>query len=133
MREFLWLDVFRLGWAVASGILVLLGVLFISFGTDVLRFKDAYFSMTPERIAYRLALLSPEKQISWKEIKELKISELLISFVLVSGKTVTMRLGSIQQPHIARHVSRSIHLAAFEKGIVVNGVKPTPDDPVLQI
>ncbi|CAM3813363.1 hypothetical protein POKO110462_20835 [Pontibacter korlensis] len=133
LREFLWLEIFRESWAVASGVMLLLGIVCIAFGTDVLRFKDAFFSMTPERIAYRLTLFGAETVVYWQAVKELHVTEHLISFELREGDTLKLRLGHIQQPAIARHVSRSIHLAAFEKGIMINGVKPSPTEPALQV
>ncbi|RIJ42982.1 hypothetical protein [Pontibacter oryzae] len=133
MREFLWFDGFRSGWALVSGLLGALGLLFIAFGTDFFRFKDAFFSMTPERIAYRLSLLGREHKIRWHDVQELVISDALIRFKLRCGKRVNMRIGAIQQPDIARHVSRSIHLAALEKGLPINGVKPSPPEPALQV
>lgn len=119
LREFLWIDAFRTGWAVASAMLLGLGLLFVAYGTEVFRFKDAFFSMTPERIVYRLSLLGRERRIAWEEVQELIISESLVRFKLVSGSGVAMRLGAIQQPEIARHVSRSIHLAALDRKSVV--------------
>lgn len=132
VREFLWLDTFRLGWALVSGLLVATGLLFIAFGTDFFRLKDAFFSMTPERIAFRLTLLGREHKIVWQEVKEIVVSDIVIRFKLTNGKNVKMRIGSIQEPEIARHVARSIHLAALEKGLSINGVKPSPTEPALQ-
>lgn len=133
LREFFWIASFREGWALASGVMVLLGLLPIAYGTEILRFKDAYFSMTPERIIYRLSLFGTETIVEWQQIQELHITEYVVNFILKGGSVLKMRLNIIQKPEIARHVSRSIHLAALEKGIMINGVKPSPSEPALQV
>lgn len=133
LREFLWLDTFREGWAVASGALMVLGLIPLAYGTDIFRFKDAFFSMTPDRIVYRLTLLGTETRVEWQQIQELRITEHIITFILKEGAAIKMRLGAIQRPDIARHVSRSIHLAALEQGVMINGIKPSPPEPALQI
>jgi hypothetical protein len=133
LREFLWMEPFREGWALASGAMVLLGLLPLAYGTDMLHFKDAFFSMTPDRIVYRLTLLGTEKVVEWQQIQELHITEYVIKFILKGGSITKMRLSAIQKPDVARHVSRSIHLAALEQGIMINGVKPSPTSPALQV
>ncbi|WP_276499101.1 hypothetical protein [Pontibacter litorisediminis] len=132
LREFLWIGQFREGWAVASAVIMLLGILSIAYGSSVLHFKDAFFSMTPDRIAYRLSLFGGQTVVEWPQVEELKISVHAVNFVLRGGAIVKMRLTAIQDPKIARHVSRSIHLAALEKGIAINGVKPSPSEPAMQ-
>lgn len=132
-REFFMLDALRLSWLLASIALVLAGALLMAFATDLLRFRDVYFSMTPERIAYRLALLGREQTLYWSKLESLEISTEAVTFRLKSGKKQLLRLGAIQQEDLARHVARSLHLAALEKGLRVNGTKPSPQEPALQV
>lgn len=122
-REFFLLDVFRPGWAVSSTVVLGAGVLLWLVANNLFSTRDAYFSMNPERIKYRLAVFSREQVINWKDIDVLEISANTIVFQLISGTSITMRLGNIQQPEVMLHVSRSLHLAAMEKGILVNGVQ----------
>lgn len=122
-REFFLLDVFRPGWAVSSAVVLVAGVLLWLIANNLVATKDAYFSMSPERIKYRLAVFAREQVINWKDIDSLEISANAIVYQLISGASITMRLGNIQQPEVMLHVSRSLHLAAMEKGIMVNGVQ----------
>lgn len=131
-RELFFQSPFRLNWAVAGALLVVVGLLWSLAGKNTILFKDAYFSLNPERISYRLAVLGKEAVILWKDVTALQIQEQLITFKLSSGRSVKMRLGAIQQPNVARHVSRSIHLAALEKCIMVNGVQPNQAKPAAQ-
>lgn len=133
LREFFWMEEFRQGWALASAGLMLLGVLPLAYGTELLHFKDAFFFMTPQRLAYRLSLFGSEKVIEWAQVEELHITRHVISFLLTGGHVQRLRLHAIQDASLARHVSRSIHLAAMEKGIMINGVKPSPSEPALQV
>lgn len=133
LREFFWMETFRDRWAAASAVLMLLGLVPLAYGANLLHFKDAFFSMTPQQIAYRLTLFGPQTVVEWPQVQELGITEQLISFKLEGGMVTRMRLNMIQDPAIARHVSRSIHLAALEKGIMINGVKPSPTEPALQV
>ncbi|GAB3821597.1 hypothetical protein [Pontibacter rugosus] len=132
LREFLWLPVFREEWAFASALLILIGGFMLAFGADVFRFNDAFFSMNRERIAYRLTLWGSIQEIYWKDLNALEISWSLISFELTSGKRLHLRLEAIQQPEVARHVSRSLHLAALNHNLPVNGLK-TFQAPALQV
>lgn len=131
-RELFYQTPFRLNWAVAGSMLLVVGLLWSLAARNTMLFKDAYFSLNPERVSYRLALLGREVVILWKDISALKIQEQLITFELSSGRSIKMRLGAIQQPDVARHVSRSIHLAALEKHIMVNGVQPSQAKPAAQ-
>lgn len=124
-REIFILDAFRLGWAVSSVIVLGAGIAFGFIASNRLATKEAYFSMNPERIKYRLAVFAREQAISWKEVDALDISAQTIVYHLTSGDSVTMRLGNIQQQEVMLHVTRSIQLAAMEKGIMVNGIQPS--------
>jgi hypothetical protein len=84
--------------------------------------------MTPERIRYRLSLLGREHQLLWKDVRALQVSKQLVVFKQSGGEMVRLRLGLIQQWSTAQHVSRSILLAALEKGIPVNGIKAMPHE-----
>ncbi|MDX5482172.1 MAG: hypothetical protein LPK07_10875 [Hymenobacteraceae bacterium] len=121
-RELFLLEALRTGWIAASVAIVVVGALFLAVATGLLKLKDAYFSMTPELINYRLAPLSLERFVLWHNVKALQISKHKVVFELRTGKKVRLKFGSIQEPEVALHVSRSIHLAALEKGIMINHV-----------
>lgn len=122
MREIMWQGTFRVEWAVSSAVLLLIGFLAIAVAMDKIRLKDVYFSMTPERISYRLSVVGREQLLCWQDVAALQVSEQWVNFEGHKGQVVKLNLGLIQQPEIARHVSRSIVLAAMEKEIPVNGV-----------
>ena len=122
-REILLVDAIRTGWALSSALILISGILLYFFSNNQLDTKEAYFSMNPERIKYRLALFSKEHVIHWKDINSIEISTQTIVYNLTTGLQIKMRLGNIQQPEVMLHVSRSIHLAALEKGVTINGIK----------
>jgi hypothetical protein len=124
VREMFIIDSFRIGWALCSAFILGAGALLYTIANNQLETKEAYFSMNPDRVKYRLALFSKEKIILWKDVTALEISAQTIIYRLNSGKSVKMRLGNIQQAEVMLHVSRSIHLAALEKGITINGMEP---------
>ncbi len=132
LREFFWQPDFRACWAVASGVLVLLGLFLLAVATDRIMLRDAYLSITPERIMYRLSLTGHEKLLLWDGIKGMQVTEHYVLFEQEQKAPVKLRLGLIQQPEIAQHVSRSLLLAALEKGIPVNGVEALPKKPPIQ-
>lgn len=123
-REVFLLAFFRPGWAVSSGAVLVAGFAFLYLSRVLPGAKEAYFSMDQERIMYRLALFSREKIIFWATVRALEISAHAIVYRLVSGESIKMCLGNIQQAEVMLHVCRSIHLAALEKGITVNGIQP---------
>jgi hypothetical protein len=125
----MWQNELRVEWVVASAMLLLISLVFLAIATDRIHLPDAYFSMTPERIRYRLSLLGREHQLQWKDVRALQVSKQLVVFKQSGGEMVRLRLGLIQQWSTAQHVSRSILLAAMEKGIPVNGVKAMPHEP----
>jgi len=133
LRELFWLHDFRTGWAVASAAVSLGGFLSIAVAMDKIRLKDAYLSITPDRVKYRLCLAGREHLLPWKNVKALQVSERVIAFELKQGTVVKMRLGLIQQQEIAQHVSRSVLLAALDQGIPVNGVQAVPWAPTYQV
>ena len=132
LRELLLRTDLQAGWAVASAAVTLLGFLSITVAMDKIRLKDAYLSITPERLKYRLSVMGRERLLPWDSIKALQVSEHVVVFEQVQGNVTRLRLGLIQQPEIARHVSRSILLAAMEKGIPINGVLAVPRRPSFQ-
>lgn len=117
-------EVPRLYWSLAAGLVSLLGVLGMALGLGKMHFKDAFFSMTPERISYRLTLYGPERTLYWSNIDSIQVSEHSLLFELKDGNQVTMRLGNIQCPQTANHVSVSIQLAAVSQQIEVNQSTP---------
>ncbi|WP_299819490.1 hypothetical protein [uncultured Pontibacter sp.] len=122
-REIFILDTFRLSWAISSGVVLLAGLACLFVGNNRVVINQAYFSMNPELVKYRLAVFARERVIYWKDVKALSISAYTIVYHLTSGASIKMRLGHIQQSEVMLHVSRSIHLVALEKGIMINGVQ----------
>lgn len=107
----------------AAAILLVAGVVIIAFATDKLPLKETYFSMTPERISFRISFIGKEHTLRWNTISEIKITDSIILFELKNGSEVTLRLGAIQLPETAKHVRASIRLAALDQNICVNGVR----------
>lgn len=132
LRELFWQTDFQPGWAVASAGITLIGFLSIAVAMDKIRLKDAYLSITPERLMYRLSVMGREQLLPWENIKAMQVTEHLVVFEQGQGTVTKLRLGLIQQPEIARHVSRSILLAAMEKGIPINGALAVPRRPSFQ-
>jgi hypothetical protein len=128
LRETIWRNEPRVEWVVASAVLLVVSLVFLAIAADRIHLPDAYFSMTPERIRYRLSLLGREHQLLWKDVRALQVSKQLVVFKQSGGEMVRLRLGLIQQWSTAQHVSRSILLAALEKGIPVNGIKAMPHE-----
>ncbi|MBF9252042.1 hypothetical protein I2I11_01920 [Pontibacter sp. 172403-2] len=131
LREVLWEDHFRAGWAIASVVVLLAGLIWTALATDKILLKDAYFSMTPERIAYRVALLGRERVLPWQQVMKVWITNYFVVFEMENSKPVILRLGSIQQEDVARHVAGSLRLAALEKNIPINGVVGQPQSVVV--
>ena len=130
LREVLWEDHFRLGWAIASVVVLIAGIIWTALATDKILLKDAYFSMTTERIAYRVALFGRERVVSWQEVVKVWITNYFVVFEMENSSPVILRLGSIQQEEVANHVASSLRLAAMEKNIPINGVVGQPQ-PVM--
>lgn len=112
----------RWGWTAAAIMLCAAGACCMAVGTGRFHLKDAFFSMTPERISYRLTLYGAEQVIYWESIDSIQASEHTLVFELKDSNQVRMRLGHIQSPQIANHVSVSIQLAAIEQKVEVNQV-----------
>lgn len=115
-------DGLRWGWALAALLICLTGFIWVAVGVGRIHLKDMYFSMTPERISYRLSLYGPERVIFWNSIDSIQTSEHTVVFDLQNGEQVVMRLGNIQCSRTANHVSVSIQLAAIEQNVEVNKV-----------
>ncbi|PKV63406.1 hypothetical protein [Pontibacter ramchanderi] len=120
--EFIAREELRWGWAGAALLVSALGGLGFAVGAGHLQLKDAYFSMTPERIAYRLTIYGTERVIQWDTIDSIQAYENKLVFELKDSKQFVMRLGNIQSPEIANHVSVSIQLAAIQQQVEVNKV-----------
>ena len=120
--EFLAREEFRLAWAVGALVVSAIGLLGFAVGAGYVQLKDAYFSMTPERIAYRLTLYGTEQTIYWDSIDSIQATEHTLVFDLKDSRQFVMRLGHIQSPEVARHVSVSIQLAAVQQQVEVNQV-----------
>jgi hypothetical protein len=112
----------RWDWAAAAALVSTLGAFAIAIGMDWFLLKDTYFSMTPERIRYRLSFFGPERTLFWDAIDSIQASEHRLVFELKDSNQVVMRLGHIQDARVANHVSVSIQLAAVQQNIEVNQV-----------
>lgn len=108
--------------AYGASIFLLAGVVAIAFAKDKLPVKETYFSMTPERVSFRVSFIGKEYRLRWNSISEIKITDHSILFDLKNGSEVVLRLGAIQLPETAKHVRASIRLAALDQNIKVNGV-----------
>lgn len=109
-------------WAVGALVVSAIGSLGFAVGAGHLQLKDAYFSMTPERIAYRLTLYGTEHTIYWDTIDSIQATAHTLVFDLKDSRQVIMRLGHIQSRETANHVSVSIQLAAIQQQVEVNKV-----------
>jgi hypothetical protein len=112
----------RWEWIIAAVLVSTGGTWAIAVGAGKLRLKDAYFSMTPERINYRLNFYRAERTIYWNNVDAIQASEHTLLFELKDGDQVVMRLGNVQCSKIANHVSVSIQLAAIQQNVEVNQV-----------
>ncbi|WP_461491920.1 hypothetical protein [Pontibacter sp. HJ8] len=112
----------RWGWTLAACLVSLTGGFWVAAGAGKLYLKDVYFSMTPEKISYRLNFFTAERVIYWNSIDSIQASQHTLLFELKDGGQVVMRLGNIQSNRIANHVSVSVQLAAIEQNVEVNGV-----------
>ncbi|MBD1396737.1 hypothetical protein H9Q13_06120 [Pontibacter sp. JH31] len=124
LSEMVWQEQPRWAWVMATCLLIASAAWAMAVGAGKLHLKDAYFSMTPERISYRLNLYSPERVIYWSSIDSIQASIHTLVFELKDSKQVVMRLGNIQCNQTANHVSVSIQLAAVQQQVEVNQVKP---------
>lgn len=120
--EFIAREEIRWVWAGGALLVGAIGALGFAVGAGYLQLKDAYFSMTPERIAYRLTLYGAEHTIYWDAIDSIQATEHALVFDLKDSKQMVMRLGHIQSPEIANHVSVSVQLAAIQQQVEVNQV-----------
>lgn len=121
-REFVGEEEIRLGWALAAVAVSVAGMAGGSAGAGYVPLNDAYFSMTPERISYRLHFFASECTLPWSSIDSIQASENMLVFDLKDSEQQIMRLGHIQDPNIANHVSVSVQLAAMQQLIEVNQV-----------
>jgi hypothetical protein len=112
----------RWEWIVAAVLIGVGGAWGIAVGAGKLQLKDAYFSMTPERISYRLNFYRAERIIYWNSIDAIQASEHSLFFELKNSEQVVLRLGNVQSSKIANHVSVSIQLAAIQQNVEVNQI-----------
>jgi hypothetical protein len=110
-------------WGVVALLVTLAGVALVAVGTGRIPIREAYFSVTPGRVSYRLGFLSHERIIYWQHVNQVQVSDSCILFDLNSGRQITMRLGSIQSSNIAGHIATSLQSAALEHNIALNGVR----------
>jgi hypothetical protein len=122
LGEFVAQEHIRWGWAIAASLVSVVGAFGFGLGAGYARLNDVYFSMTPERISYRLHFFATVRTLPWDAIDCIQASENTLAFELKDSNQIIMRLGHIQDPKIANHVSVSIQLAAMHQQIEVNQV-----------
>ncbi|MFT2009041.1 hypothetical protein ACMA1I_10230 [Pontibacter sp. 13R65] len=113
----------RLGWGLAAASVVSAGVAFLCIGLDKIPLKEAFFSMSPDQIRFRVTLYGKEQSLLWQDVASVNISRHQVVFCKKDGQLVTMRTSAIQTPELAHHVQTAIRLAAMEKRITVNEVQ----------
>ena len=121
-REVLERAVWRPEWIAAAVVIIAIGVLCVSISRNIIPLKDAYFLMNPSRLSYRLTLFGKEKLLQWTEIAAIRVTDTKIVFELRNEREITLRLSTIPDEEVARHIRASISLAALEQNIKVNGV-----------
>lgn len=121
-REVVFTGAMRPEWLAAAALLVVAGGIGIAIANDVIRLKDAYFSMNPSRLAFRLTLFGREYQLLWTQIRAVRTTDESIVFELRNEKELVILLSTIPDSKVARHIQASISLAAMEQNIKINGV-----------
>ncbi|WP_187260939.1 hypothetical protein [Pontibacter beigongshangensis] len=112
----------RFEWTMAAAALIIAGSVCLCTGLDKIKLNDAYFSMNPEQMRYRLSVFGSEQCVRWDEVASVQIARHRVAFCMKNGKLLSMRTGAIQSAEVAHHIQASIRLAAMEKRITVNGV-----------
>jgi hypothetical protein len=110
-------------WAVAALLVLLFGVAMIAVGTNKLFIRDAYVSITPVKVSYRLNFYSSERAIEWKQVSGIQISDNTILIDMHSRRQKEFNLSSIQSNNMASHVAVSLRMAALERNVSINGVR----------
>ncbi|WP_018479369.1 hypothetical protein [Pontibacter roseus] len=116
-------------WALAAALICVTGVLLVAVGTGRVQLKEAYFSMTPAMISYKLSLFSSERQIYWQQVHSVQVSERYILFDLNGGRQVLMRLGLIQSPSAASQLAMHVQMAAAEHHVKLTGMRIFTQSP----
>ncbi|MBD1396738.1 hypothetical protein H9Q13_06125 [Pontibacter sp. JH31] len=116
-------DETRWYWAGAAFIVLLTGVLLVALGTNRLHLKEAYFSITPASISYRLHHFSQHQMICWRQIAGIQVSERYVLFDLHGGRQVLLRLKAIHSNNVASQVAAGVQVAALEHRVTLNGVR----------
>ncbi|QCR24741.1 hypothetical protein [Pontibacter sp. SGAir0037] len=122
-RETVLQDTIRVNWVIGAVVIFIAGILSIFMATDRIWLKDAYFSMQPDYIKFRLSFFSKEHMLRWSQIQQVRISKHFVLFELNNQEQVELKLGAIQSDDVARQVTSSLRLAALDHQIAVNGVK----------
>ncbi|NDK55145.1 hypothetical protein [Pontibacter fetidus] len=121
-RELQLPDPFYREWLYAAVLLVITGLVCIAIAKDYILLHEAYFSMNPNRLSFRLTFFSREYVLPWSQLTAVRVTENSIVFELQHHKTVTLRLSNIPDEQVARHIRASIGLAAMQQNIQVNNV-----------
>lgn len=119
-------------WAGAAFVILAVGLLLVAAGTDKVKLKNAYFSISPSNISYRLNFYSSEYVIDWRHISAVQLCDSGVLFNLHSGRQPVLHFSLFQSYNIACHVGTSIQLAALERNISVNGVLFNVPNSVVQ-
>ncbi|MBC5775479.1 hypothetical protein H8S95_15485 [Pontibacter sp. KCTC 32443] len=125
-RELFLVATLRFEWLLAAALVLVTGIVGIAVAQGYPLLKEAYFSMNPSRVSYRLTLFGREYVLPWSQVAAIRISENAIVFELRNAQEVTLRLSTIPDEQAARHIRASIGLAALEQNIYVNGVLAHP-------
>ena len=122
VREVVFSNNTNVVFAYGGVIFMLAGVVALAFATDKLPVKETFFSMTPERVSFRLSFFGKAHTLRWNNMSEVVITDHKIVFELKNGTEIELRFAAIQLPETAKHIRSSIRLAALEQNVKVNGV-----------
>ncbi|MFD2248285.1 hypothetical protein [Pontibacter ruber] len=123
VREVLQREQLQLSWLLSACIIMAVGLVLVSLGAGWIQLKEAFFSMNPERISYRLTLYGQQRMVNWNAVESVRIIPNTVIFEFKSGKRLVLRLGLVQDEKVARHIEASIRLAALQQNISINGVQ----------
>lgn len=121
-RELQMPDPFSREWLYASILLVISGIICIAVAKNYILLHEAYFSMNPNRLSFRLTFFSREHVLQWSQLTAVRVAENEVVFELHNKKAVALRLSNIPDEQVARHIRSSIGLAALQQNIQVNNV-----------
>jgi hypothetical protein len=110
-------------WALAALLTMAVGLVLITVGTDKVKLKIAYFSVSPSLISYRLNFYSPEHVLDWRQISAVQLSDDCVLFNLYDGRQKVLRFSSFQNINMADRVRVGIQVMALEREVALQGVR----------